>query len=156
MLSYREILNRKLSVVPFAPHHIQSLWKNRQTSWACGLDTHICGYVQDATWILLPCPICGGTYKRQHRKCFWRQTSHVCSHMLYSLVRDKFLLLYKMLVFKLFIIAFYIISVLCGFKFCIPDQCDLLQLTFNLIYWSLSSIHLRQEAIIDLWNRCPT
>jgi len=70
--------------------------------------------------------------------------------MLYSLVRDKLPLLFKMLFFKLCIIVFYTILIVCAFKFCFPGQCNLLQLTFNLLHWSLSSVHFRQEAIIDL------
>lgn len=76
-----------------------------------------------------------------------RQVSYVRSHMQHSLITDKFLLLQKMLVFKLCIIVFNIISISNVFKFCFPSQCSLLRLAFNLPQWSLLSVHLRWEAI---------
>lgn len=140
-------INRRVSVVPFAPHNTWMLWKNRRTSGACCLHTYVWGCIH-----MNPAPL--PTLGRSER--FRRQTSYVHSHTLCSWGRDKFLQLHKMLGLKLCIIVLSISSILCVFKFCCPGQCNLLQLTCNLLHWALSSLHLRREAIIDLWKRCPT
>lgn len=136
-------------VVPFAPpyecHEKTGTVVGPIASTAC-LRLHPCESCSPAHF--------GEAPARSER--FRRQSGYVRSHTLCSWGRDKFLQLHKMLGLKLCIIVFSIISISCVFKFCFPGQCSLLQLTCNLLHWALSSLHLRREAIIDLWKRCPT
>lgn len=95
-----------------------------KTDTPVGLVASTCTSEVISIWILLPCPLWGGSERSER---FRRQTGYVRSHTPCSWGRHKSLQLHKMLGLKLCIIVFSIISISCVFKFCFPGQCNLLQ-----------------------------